>query len=288
MSLSAQLTSDYLLGELRALLSDLDPSGSARWSDPTLYRWLDRSNKWLVGEVLFPDCRIEQPTLPNVQLYRFPLMLKTARVYVGGQLVYPTDIPTLEGQQIGYAQELGTPGQMPQNYSDVPPNTPGPGAPGWMVTEPLSYPDDCGQWVTPAPDAQPWYCSSPARYYWRGGWLGIVPIPTNANPPTTIAVEGVRQPDTIDAPGMTISSPDNFVDAICWKAATYAKFADSGSRSAQQMDKALQMSEVEKRRLKTWVELYPGEQRNGPKVNTLRPAFSWGRTRRYGNRGYGY
>jgi hypothetical protein len=266
------LTSDYVLNALQGELGDYDLSGSGRWTQAQLLSFIDRGNKRVVRDVLFPDCRIELPTVANVQLYQFPLMLKTDRVYVGGQLIVPTDVSTLGGQQIGYWDSTGQ--QPPQPYADAPTNTTGQAAPQWVVTTPLSYPTTQGQWITPKPDAEPWYCGSPPRCYWRGGWLGIVPIPTNNDPVTTIAVEGVRQPDIVNALGQTLTTPENFLDAIVWAATSCAKFADDGSRAAAQNQQAEAFYEREKRKLIEWRGLYPGEQRNGPKVNTLRPAYA--------------
>ena len=284
MSIVTGLNSTDILNLLRGELGDLDATGSGRWSNSQLLQFIDRGNKRLVADVLFPDCRIEQPTVANVQLYQFPLMLKTDRVYVGGQLVIPSDTSTLNGQQIGYWDRTGSGQQTPGPYTDIPANSnSGVAAPAWTVTTPLSYPTTDGQWVTPAPDAEPWYCGSTPRYYWRGGWLGLVPIPTNSNPVATIAIEGVRQPDTIDALDQTVTSPENFMDGIVYWAKGMAYDADAGSLAQQKSQQAKADYQAEKRRLQTWLGLFHGEQRNGPKVNTLRPAYSWMTTRR--NRG---
>jgi hypothetical protein len=230
-----------------------------------------------VRDALFPDSRILQVTIPGVQLYQFPLMLKTKAVYVAGALSVPTDIPTLEGRQIGAWDNTGDGSVIPGPYADVPPNSGGTAAPRWTVTTPLSYPSTNGQWVTPAPDAQPWDDSQRPRYYWRGGWLGLVPIPTNE---TTIAIDGVRQPDTITQMAQALPTPENFLDAIVWAACSIAKFADDGARAAAQQDVAEKNYEREKRKIIEWRGEYPGEQRDGPKVSTLRPAFGRNRMRR--------
>jgi hypothetical protein len=276
------LTRNAILYKVRAELGDFDTSPDGRWSDAVLINHIDSANKRAVRDVLFPDSRIEQPTVAGVQLYQFPLMLKVKNVYVGGQLIYPSDIPTLQGQQIGYQSPVPD-GTVPGPYADVPDNSStGMSAPKWTVQSPLSYPGQDGCLVTPAPDAQPWYCGSPPRYYWRGGWIGLVPIPANLDPVSTIAIDGVRQPDTILTTGIdqALTTPENFLDAIVWAAVENAKFGDDGPRSDAQRQAAGQNYEREKRKLIEWRGEFPGEQRNGPKVNTLRPLFAGYHTRR--------
>lgn len=278
------LNSTDCVTALRNALGDLDTSLSGRFSNNVLLQWIDSANKRLVGETLFPDSRIEQPTVANVQLYQFPLMLKSDVFYVGGQIVVPSDKATLEGRQINVYDSSGDGSQLPAPYADVPSNSSsGIAAPAWTVTSPLSYPTTQGQWITPKPDAEPWYCGSPPRLYWKGGWLGLVPIPGNDDPVTTIAIEGVRQPDTIDALDIAMTTPENYKDAIVWGAIAWAKFADAGQLSEAQCTRAENNYIRERRRLIEWRGLYPGEQRDGPKVNTLRPMYAGYHMRR--NRG---
>jgi hypothetical protein len=281
------LVSDYLLTLLRGTLSDLDASASGRWQDATLYNWLDRSNKRLVGEVLFPDSRILQPSVPGVGLYQFPLMLKTERVYVAGQLCLPSDVATLQGEQINLYDDSSDGSTSSGPYSDAPPGTLGPGAPLWTTQEPLSYPvgpdftspdwttgSALTPWFTPKPDAEPWFQGSQPRYYWRGGWLGFVPPIANLTPGVTICLEGVRQPDTIAGPGQALVSPENFAEAIVWGAIVWAKFSDAGNLSKQLRDDADAYYIRERRRLIQWRWGYQGQQRDGPKPAVLRPRYA--------------
>ena len=286
------LASDALL-LLRQSLSDLDNTASGRWQDATLLNWLDRSNKRLVGEVLFPDSRIYFSTVAGQQLYEMPLMLKTERVYVAGQLAVPTDQPTLNAEQIWGWDQSSDGSTSAGPGGDAAPGTVGPNAPLWATQEPLSYPvnpNDSetyigygsiqGGWCTPAPDAQPWYLGSRPRYYWRGGWLGLVPPPSNSDPTVTVCGDGIRQPDTITTTGQQLSTPDNFLEAIVWGACVWCFFSNDGNRAAQQAQIAEANYTREKRRLIAWRWGYEGTKRDGPKPAVLRNRYAGMRVRR--------
>ncbi|MGB8265195.1 MAG: hypothetical protein WCE44_02615 [Candidatus Velthaea sp.] len=162
----------------------------------------------------------------------------------------------------------------------------GANAPQWAVQSPLSYPDANGTWCCPAPDAQPWHQFQRPRYYWRGGWLGLVPAPSVA---CTISVDGIVQPDTItqsmlpNGMPVTLTSPENFTDAIVFAALAIAKNADDGQRAEQQAQTAERNYEREKRKLLAWLGRREGQIRNGPKPQTMRPAYAGYHMRR--NRG---
>jgi hypothetical protein len=265
----ALLLASTCLTLLRNVLSDTDTSGSGRWQDSTLLSFIDRANKRVVGETLFPDSRVSLQTIAGVQLYTFPPMLKVHAVYVAGQLVVPSDLPTLEGRQVN-TWDMSADGSTTAGAGgDAAPGTVGVGAPAWAVEAPLSYPDTNGQWVTPAPDAEPWDTSQRPRYYWRGGSLGLVPPPSGV---VTLSVDCVRLPDTVLTASQSMTTPDNYVDAIVWAACAIAKFADAGQQSDQAMGIAEQNYTREKKKLIAWRGEFPGEQRNGPKPSVYRGA----------------
>jgi len=273
---AGNLNSTDLVSGLRLLLADQYTSSDGRWTQDALLNFIDRGHKRIVRDVRFPDCRITFPTVPGSALYPMPLMLVTDAVYVAGQLAVPTDVSTLEGRQIGYYDERGDGSTTGGPYSDAALGTTGQNAPLWAVQEPLSYPVN-GGWSTPAfagfgntiaPDAQPWDINSRPRYYWRGGYIGLVPPPANV---VTVSIDGVRMPDTITALDQVMPTPDNFQDAVIWAALALAKYADDGTRSDAQRVTAEQNYEREKRKLLTWrFGDYQGEQRNGPKPQMLR------------------
>ena len=282
------LNSGNCLTLLRQVLSDTNNSNQSRWTDSALLNFIDRGNKRIVRDTWFPDSRILQYTVANQQLYQFPLLLKVYRIYIAGQKIYDSDTDTLEGYQIGYGG-AGPPGTAaPPLGTDAPPGTVGAGAPNWAIQEPLSYPSagiGCG-WSFPTPDAQPWPFNDsggciPPRFYWRGGYLGFVPTPANAG--AEICVDAVRQPDTVVTNSQGMTSPENYLDAIVWAAASIAFMADDGNRAAENSQRCEGNYEREKRKLLEWRSEYPGQQRHGPKPSVLRPAYN--RLRMVRNRG---
>jgi hypothetical protein len=254
---------------LRQMLSDTS-STSGRWKDPTLLNFIDRANKRVVHDVLFPDSRIFTSTQINVQEYPIPwLLLKVYAIYVAGQLIIPSDLPTLEGRQIGVYSSDFNPAALVTVGSGAPPGTQGPMAPRWMTQTPLTYPVDGIRTCPPAPDTQPWWCGQRPRYYWRGGSLGIVPSPANTVP-VIITIDCVRQPDTITSADDEMTTPENFMDTIVEDALRRAKYGDDGSRSERQMTIAQQNYLERVKDLRLWRGEFPGEQRDGPKVITQR------------------
>lgn len=269
------LTTDELVAETRIKLGDLNPNG--RWTNPSLLANIDRAHKRAVRLLLYPDARVILPTVSGVQLYRWPLMLRTDAIYIAGQPIVPSDLATLEGRQINQYDESGDGSQIPSPYGDAPAGTVtqggGVAAPAWAIQSPLSYPDLNGQWVRPAPDAQPWSQSQRPRYYWRGGWLGFDPPPANSN--LAIQVDGVVMPDTITSLGQQLPTPDNFLDLITWMAVSLCKFPDDSDRSEKMKKEADGEATSELRQLRMWLKDYRGPVRDGPKVNTMRPAYNW-------------
>jgi hypothetical protein len=256
------------------VLSDTDNTGSGRWQDSTLLGFIDRGNKRVVRDVLFPDARVTIPTVPGQQLYSFPFIaLKVKAIYVAGELIVPSDLPTLEGRQVGRWDNSADGSTTAGVGGDAAPGTVGAGAPAWAVETPLSYPDLNGQWVTPAPDAEPWETGQRPRYYWRGGYLGLVRPP---NVITTISVDCVLQPDTITSAGQSLFTPDTFLEAIVWAAVSFAKFADDGERADKQREAAEKSYEREKKKMIEWRGEFEGEQRKGPKPAVLRAAYRTG------------
>lgn len=261
---------------LRQILSDTNPSG--RWSDPTLYNFIDRANKRIVRDVKFPDTRLTFPTVANQGEHQLPfVVILPLRVYVAGQLAVPSDIDTLEGHQIGmYDQTTQGTGTLPANLS-APPGTLGAYEPQWVQQTPLSYPV-ANSWMTPAPDSQPWYTGQRPRYYLRGGFLGLVPAPSNV---VTVCFDCIALPPTVNVDGQVMTTPDLFMDAIVWAAATYAKYADDSGSSHQSRDVAEQTYQARMRELRTWRKTYDqGDGPGGPKPLTYRTRYAGYRNRR--------
>lgn len=258
---------------LRQVLSDLNQSG--RWTDATLLNFIDRGNKRVVRDVLFPESRLTATSV-TAQEYQLPQLILINRVYLAGQLCVPTDLNTLEGHQIGlYQQDPNA--SAPASGSGGPAGAAGPYSPDWSTTTAQVYPV-ANSWIGyPAPDAQPWFSGQRPRYYVRGGFIGFVPQPTGGG---TITIDCIRVPDTIESATDVMTTPDMFCDAIVWAAATFAQFADDQERNAAMRQVAEQTYQARKAELMKFRKTYVGDANEGPKPRTYRSSWKRYRMRR--------
>jgi hypothetical protein len=271
---------------LRQALSDMNPSG--RWTEPTLLNFIDRGNKRVVRDVLFPDSRLTLTTTTNPvtgyypQEFQLPQIILILRVYVNGQLCVPTDINTLEGHQIGLYQQDPS-AQAPYSGTGGPPGATGPYNADWYTTTPLSYPVANGWQGYPAPDAQPFFAGQRPRYYLRGGNIGFVPAPGNVS---VITIDCIAVPNTISVASggdnTVMTTPDMFMDAIVWAACTYAQFADDQERNAAMREVAEKTYQLRKSDLMKFQKMYVGDILGGPKPRTYRSSWKHFRMRRNG------
>lgn len=259
----------------RQLLNDPSPNG--RWSDATLINFADRASKKIMRDVLFPAVRLLASTIGGIQEYQLPTgVLQVNSVYVNGQLAVPTDIPTLEGHQIQqYDQNLYGPSYaQTQPGSGGPPGANGPFAPKWVVQPNAAYPVQ-NSWSGSAPNAQPWGWNQRPRYYWRGGWIGLVPAPSNSgqNGVANLCVDGVMLPDTLTTLVQVTWFPEHFVEALAWKVVEFAKYSDDTATTAQSRLYAAQQYAGCMRDMRMWVSTYQGDAAGGPKVQSNRSNY---------------
>jgi hypothetical protein len=230
------------------------PGGvQTRWPDSYLVPLTDRAVKAVVADVLFPESRIWFTSIAGQQQYQLPAMHEIQRVYVNGQPIAstPGNIDTLEGIQSQLYNATGNGAEPPG--SGGPPGGGGPMQPEWVVQTPVSYPY-LNAWGSPAPGAQPYYPGQSPRYYFRGGYIGIVPAPIAVG--AQITVEGVRIPNTLVSVNDTVVVPDNFMDAIN----LYVLWATSISNDSSTAQKNREMNrndyDIEIRKLRTWARQY--------------------------------
>lgn len=157
------------------------------------------------------------------------------------------------------------------------PGTLGPYAPAWSVQEPATYPVQNTWFGAMRPDAQPYNFTQPPRYYWRGGYIAVVPNILNAG--ATIAIDCVRQPDTINAVGQVMTSPDIFMDAIAWDAISMAHFSAADSKSIALAEGASNMYKEHLHEILLWKGDFKGDAFNGPKLLTQRNRMGRARSR---------
>jgi hypothetical protein len=255
----------------RQLINSVSGS-TARFTDATLINFTDRATKWVISDILFPAARVTITTVPNQQGYSLPELYQIDRVYLAGQILVPTTLPTLGGEQAMIYDQSAT--GTPISGSDAPPGAGGMQQPQWSVQAPVAYPY-VNNWGTPAPSAQPWFPGQRPRYYLRGGLIGIVPAPANV---ADLVIEGVLVPPKVVNLTDTLVVPENFLEAIAWKAVSYCRFSEDADRAMAAQASAAQMANAEIRTLRTWKRTYTGED-TGPKVTTYRRAYRIGERR---------
>lgn len=240
-----------------------DTNALGRWSDNALINLLDRSSKRLMRDVMWPPTRLATQTVPNYQRYQMPVVLDVVSIYVNGQLCSPTDQRTIQGQQIdAYDQGLYGGSSTPQpTGGDGPSGTTGTFTPLWNIQTPEQYPV-VNDWGWPRPDAQSWGFTQAPRYFWRGGYVVLIPAPANGPPivngvaQNNLVIDCVMLPITLTALTQPLWYNEHFVDALAWGVIWRAKFADATQTSAEQRNFARQEYDTCVRELRMWKANY--------------------------------
>jgi hypothetical protein len=257
--------------------------------------WLDKASKKLMDKIRFPWARISTFIVPGLQEYQLPAVVDIRSVYVDGVLIVPTDIQTLEGHQIQSYDSSGRTGVPPAPFQGGgPTGSGGMYVPQWTIEPPQIYgsgPEATGLQSYPSPDAAQWSTGQRPRYYWRGGYIGLVPpslssppLNENQEPIPNFIIDGAVIPDDIEALGAPLWYPDNCLDYLSWFIVFRGKFADDTDKTSESRNFARQELNDELERLRMWADSYRGDDVRGPKVQTNRRFWRKGRHR---NRGYG-
>ena len=267
----------------RSLLNDVPHAAGTRFSDPTLLNFLGTVQEEITRDVRFPAARISAGTQPNIQEYQLPdTVIEIFSVYVNGQLVVPSDLPTIEGHQIQVYDQGSLGGTNVQTAgSGGPTGTAGTFTPRWNVQPPSAYPvTNNGCW--PAPDAQTWSTGMRPRWYRRGGYLGIIPAP-NSGPPV---VNGIPQNNLVIDCVMLPDDPLNLTDlswfprlykkALAMGIVYYAKFSDDTQSTKESRNEAKQSYMEQVGKLRMWAAGFKGDAPDGPRYTSNRPFYERG------------
>ena len=275
----------------RSLLNDVKPAGN-RFSDQTYLNWLDTVSKEIMRDVRFPAARISTVTVQNLQEYQLPEVMEIWTVYVNGQIVVPSDLKTLEGHQTQTYDQGFLGGTNSQTAgSGGPTGTSGTYTPKWNVQPPASYPvTNSGCW--PAPDAEVWSSSgSRPRYYNRGGYIGLVPAPSNGPPivdgvpQNNLVIDCVMTPDTLVNVTDLTWYPEIYKPALAFGIVMYGKFADDSQSTKESRNFAQQKYQEQVGKLRMWAAGFKGDAAEGPKMETNRAFYMRGGYRN--SNGYG-
>lgn len=237
--------------------------------------FVDRAQKWIIRNLKWPESRFAFQSIPNVQEYQIPEVIRILRVYMQGQPIVRSDIPTLEGQQIQLNDQTGTgggPGGL-INPTTAPALVGGNYSPQWTGTPPAVYPVPSSL-NAPSPSAAPWIVGQRPRYYMRGGMLGFVPIPLGTY---QIVVDCIAQPYTLVNLADACVLPDVALDALAWKTCEFSYYADPTNQSAGD-SRNYATSEFQKAmaELKSWKKTMDGVGPRGPNVLPLRTFYTTG------------
>lgn len=261
---------------VRTLLNESTPG--QRWTDAQLLQFTDRAQKQVLRTLKWPESRFVLTTTPNVQEYQIPEVVRMLRVYLNGQPLVATNIPTLEGQQIQLNDQTGSgggPGGL-VNTGTAPSLVSGQYTPQWTGQVAASYPV-ASALSAPSPSAQPWMVGMRPRYYMRGGMIGLVPPPLGAYP---LVMDCIAQPATLTNLTDTCVLPDIALDAISWTVCEFCYYADpqnqgaGDSRNFATAEKQKAMQEV-----RAWKREYDGVGPKGPNILPQRAFYTAGQNK---------
>lgn len=231
--------------------------------------WTQTIVQDLVRKTLFPESRVQITTVASQQEYQVPDMVRTLAVYVAGQLIVPASKALLEGRQIQYYAQDGA------AFGGAN------GTVGWQVQTAQTYPVTT-ELGFPAPDASPWFVGSRPRFYYNGGYIGLVPPPIA---PYTLTIDGVLLPGPIANDGQVLSISWSQVKTAAHGVAALALGSDRDAVAMAQAKVEQTQYDDGIKDLRAWKKRYQGTQPRGPKLFTLRSFYVRG-NRRHGGGNY--
>lgn len=231
------LTGTYLNNLFRVRTAEYNTAG--RWSDPDVYTLLTEAQNWLAQKIEWPVLHAIAPnpngTQNGTQEYTLPdNFIKIERVYVAGQACVPTDIPTLEGDQIEYYDQSYQAGGVGALYT-----------PQWNSNPAVAYPVSNTQQGWPQ-GVSPYYVGQRPQYYLNGGNIGFVPIPAGQY---QIDIWGIGVPNALTAGASVCDYPQIAASCLVWRAVGDAMFSDS---QAERMQFAYLQAEAGLADVRTW------------------------------------
>lgn len=269
-----------IANDVVTLAQDLSGEGitGQRFSTDQYLRFVDRAQKNVVRDLKWPPSRYVFTTTPTVQEYQLQEVIRILGVYLNGQPLPRTDIPTLEGRQVqAYDQsgQGGGPGGLVVP-NQAPSLTGSSNTPAWTSQAAQSYPVT-GSVGYPAPDAQMWFTGRRPSYYCRGGNIGFVPAPLGT---LTMVADVVAQPVTLQDLNDALVLPDTSAETLAWKVLEFMYFTDKDtSGAADQRNYAMTKYQEGLRELRSWARGYDGVGQKGPKIMSYRSFFVRGQNR---------
>lgn len=204
----ANVTGQDIINKTRIYAAEPNPGG--RWSDSDILSLADDACTAVSMRADFPESIFKMTALSGTQEYALPEVMAILRVYVAGQLIFPTDIPTLQAEQIEVFDQSGA------NYT-----------PAWTQVAAATYPV-ANDMASPVP-AVSYYPGQRPQFYLRGANIGFVP--TISGTPT-IQIDAIPIPIPLTAAGTQTNYPHIFLPALAHHTAAAMYSADSNDAMA--------------------------------------------------------
>lgn len=241
------------------ILSELDsyfrvltsePNGTTgRWSFADVANMINQARFTINAELDYPQGNISTTTISGQMEYELPQITKILRVYVGGQIIIKSSIPTLQGDQIEFYDQTGT-------------NN----APQWNTQNAAAYPVTGTSFGSPYSNTLPFYQGARPQYYLRGpGVIGLVPPPAGAY---SFSIDIIPRPNTLVNQNDVDSSFDEFFKEAIVQGAVMR--AMQGDRDQDARMQAAQEYSLQMKRLQLWIADFTSGAPNGPIPVTYR------------------
>jgi hypothetical protein len=205
---------------------------TTRFSDADVLSCVNDAQNQLAYEIDFPEDLYDVITIPVQVEYQIINCIKILQVYVmvgynpstgtyaSKQPIYPTDKPTLMGQNLDLWDQSSNIVQGSPTYT-----------PQWLAQGPVAYPvTGGGLGVVPMNIQAPWQNTAMGgqrpEYYMRGGFFGLVPAPVTTY---YIRIECIPAPPAMTTSATLCTFPDGCKDAIAYKACEYMAMGDKVS-----------------------------------------------------------
>ncbi|MDE2098159.1 MAG: hypothetical protein KGL39_12970 [Patescibacteria group bacterium] len=210
------MVGSYIKNLFRVYTAEYNAAG--RWSDADVYTLISEAQMWLALKMLWPILHAvaanPNGTQNGTQEYTLPdNFIQIKRVYVAGQAAVPTDIPTLEGDQIEYYDQ-----SYPATYT-----------PQWNSNASAAYPVSNTMQGYPQ-GVSPYYVGARPQWYMNGGNIGFVPVPAGQY---QIDLWGVGVPNALTSDTSPCDFPQVCARALAWRAVGDAMFSDSQQERMQ-------------------------------------------------------
>lgn len=174
----------------------------------------------------WPESTMTTSTVASQGEYTLIDLVAILRVFVAGQLIYPTDIATLQGEQLEEFDQSATDASL---------------RPLWVQQQATgaTYPQANDQ-ANPVAGGLPYYLGQRPTFYLRGANLGLVPAPLGVY---TLQVDYIPLPVNLISLNTTSDMPTAAKAAIVWKMISYLYQTDGNdngqARAEGQFEKAV-------------------------------------------------